>query len=82
MIRQEELSFNFIQKEPLSGSDRGMRYYLKKHGDCIQAWVYPDRFCFVKTREEDKILKEFPNESDSIPLIAAWLNEQQENGRY
>ncbi len=82
MIRQEELSFLFIQKEPQSGSCDGMRFYLRKGKDCIQAYTYPDRFCFVKTPEEDKILKEFPNEPDSMPAIAEWLNEQLGSGRY
>ena len=37
MICKEEISFNFIQKEPLTGSYQGMRYYLVKSGDCIRA---------------------------------------------
>lgn len=45
MICKEEISFNFIQKEPLTGSYQGMRYYLVKSGDCIRAVVYPDKFC-------------------------------------
>ncbi len=82
MIKKEELSYLFIQKEPLSGSFQGMRYYLVKGKDCISAYVYPDRFCFVKTPEEEKIRKDFPNSPDSMPLIVDWLNEQHESGRY
>lgn len=75
-IRQEELSYLFIQKEPQTGSCAGMRFYLVKDGDKIKAYTYPDRFCFVKTAEEDKTMKEFPNEPDSMALIVQWLNDQ------
>jgi len=82
MICKEEISFNFIQKEPLTGSYQGMRYYLVKSGDCIRAVVYPDKFCFVKTPEEQKVMKEFPNVPDSMDELVRWLNEQHESGRY
>ncbi|WP_455616229.1 GNAT family acetyltransferase [Eisenbergiella sp.] len=82
MIRKEEISFNFIQKEPLTGSYLGMRYYLVKSGDCIRATVYPDKFCFVKTPEDQKVVKEFPNVPDSMDELVGWLNEQHESGRY
>ena len=42
MIKKEEISFNFIQKEAQTGSYQGMRYYLEKKGDQLSATVYPD----------------------------------------
>ncbi|HJC22150.1 MAG TPA: GNAT family acetyltransferase [Candidatus Eisenbergiella merdavium] len=75
MIRKEDLSYQFIKKEPLSGSCSGMRYYLTMEKDCIRACTYPDRFCFVKTPEEEKVYREFPASPDSMPLILDWLNE-------
>ncbi len=76
MIRKEDLSYHFIKKEPLTGSCSGMRYYITMGKDCIRACTYPDRFCFVKTPDEDKCWKEFPDSPDSMPLIAEWLNGQ------
>ena len=76
MIRKEDLSYHFIKKEPLIGSCDGMRYYLVMGKDCIRAFTYPDRFCFAKTPEEDKVCREFPDSADSIGQIADWLNER------
>ena len=42
----------------------------------------PDKFCFVKTPEDQKITREFPNTPDSMPDLIRWLNEQHESGRY
>ena len=79
MIRQEDLSYLFIKKEPQNGSDSGMRFYLTIENGCIAAYAYPDKFCFVKTPEENKIRCEFPNSPDSMPLIVEWLNEQHKH---
>ena len=54
MIRKEDLSYQFIKKEPLTGSCDGMRYYIAMGKDCIRACTYPDRLCFVKTPEEER----------------------------
>lgn len=82
MIRKEEISYNFIQKEPQTGSYQGMRYYLMKKGEQLSATVYPDKFCYVKTPEDQKVTKEFPNTPESMPDLIGWLNEQHESGRY
>lgn len=82
MVSAEDLPFFFIQKEPLSGSCQGMRYYLVKEKDCITVWAYPDRFCFVRTPEEQKIRKEFPNQQESISLIVDWLNGLLADGSF
>ncbi len=76
MIHPETISYLFIKKEPQHGSDSGMRFYLTMEKDVIAAYVYPDKFCFVKTPEADKIRKDFPASKDSIPEIADWLNSQ------
>ncbi len=77
MIRKEDISYLFIKKEPQHGSDSGMRFYLAMENGAIAAYAYPDKFCFVKTPEEEKIRKEFPNSPDSIQEIVDWLNEQK-----
>ena len=33
MIDTNKVSFNFIKKEPFTGSDSGMRYRLEKHSE-------------------------------------------------
>lgn len=78
MIYKEDISYLFIKKEPQHGSDSGMRFYLAMEDDCLAAYAYPDKFCFVKTPEEDKIRKEFPKSADSIPEIVNWLNAQHD----
>ena len=58
MVTQEQIHLNYIKKEPQTGSDTGMRYRLSKgkndDGDCIDAAVWPEPFCFVKTPEDKK----------------------------
>ena len=76
MIRKEDLSYQFIKKEPLTGSCDGMRYYIAMGKDYIRACTYPDRLCFVRTPEEEKTFREFPDSPDSMPLILDWLNER------
>lgn len=75
MINPEDISYLFIKKEPQHGSYNGMRFYLTMENGSIAAYAYPDRFCFVKTPEEEKTRREFPNSPDSIPMITEWLNE-------
>ena len=76
MIRREQLSFNYIQKEPLSGSDNGMRFYIQKKGDHMLVTLYPEPFCFVKTPPEKKTAREFPNTQEGLDEAVLWMNEQ------
>ncbi len=76
MIKREQLSYNYIQKEPLSGSEQGMRFYIQKKGDIMLVTVYPEPYCFVKTPDDDKISHEFPNTPEGLDEAVLWLNEQ------
>lgn len=76
MINRAELSYNYIQKEALSGSDRGMRFYVQKRGDFILVTLYPEPFCFVKTPDDQKTSREFPNSPEGLDEAVVWMNEQ------
>ena len=53
MIDTTKVSFNFIKKEPFTGSDSGMRYRLEKYSegeqDYILANVWPEPYNFIST---------------------------------
>ncbi|NLL78787.1 MAG: GNAT family acetyltransferase [Clostridiales bacterium] len=77
MIRREQLSYNYIQKEPLSGSDNGMRFYIQKQGDTMLVTLYPEPFCFVKTPADQKNSREFPNTPEGLDEAVLWMNGEQ-----
>ena len=80
MVTQEQIHLNYIKKEPQTGSDTGMRYRLSKgendDGDCIDAAVWPEPFCFVKTPEDKKTFRQFPLNEEGCQKAVEWLNEQ------
>ena len=78
MVTQEQIHLNYIKKEPQTGSDTGMRYRLSKgkNGDCIDAAVWPEPFCFVKTPEDKKTFRQFPLNEEGCQKAVEWLNEQ------
>lgn len=78
MINRTELSYNYIQKEALSGSDNGMRFYIQKKSDSMLVTLYPEPFCFVKTPDNQKTSKEFPNTPEGLDEAVMWMNEQQQ----
>ncbi len=79
MIKAEEFNYlNYIKKEELTGSDSGMRYMLKKVGDCIKVTIWPEPYCYAKTPEDKKIVKEVPLSKEGVEMAREWLNEQHE----
>ena len=64
MIDTNKVSFNFIKKEPFTGSDSGMRYRLEKHSegaeDYILVHVWPEPYNFVSTEDALKTSETFP----------------------
>ncbi|SDB31029.1 hypothetical protein [Eubacterium oxidoreducens] len=80
MVRtQDLLNINYYKKEPFSGSDTSMRYYIRKKTvedeEVLEAFVYPQPYCFEETKEEEKVSKEFPFSNEGLEEVAAWLNE-------
>ena len=82
MIEKNLLHFNYIKKEPQTGSYKGMRYLFTKgkndDGDCLNVTIWPEPLCFVKTPEDQKQLKQFPFSSAGCDEAVDWLNEQYE----
>ena len=76
---------NYIKKEPLSGSQNGLRYMFmkKKEGDDVYMLgvVWPEPFGYAKTPKEQKTEKRFTLDQDGIVDAVAWLNEQYERFR-
>lgn len=74
MISILGLSVKALKKEPFSGSQGGMRYYIAASGDSLAAYVYPEPWCFEATPEDQKTWKEFPFTQDGISDAVAWID--------
>lgn len=77
-VENSSISLNFIKKEPMTGSYKGMRYVLRKSGDEIEVCIWPEPYNFLKTADELKQFKTFELSSDGKDAAVAWLNEQYE----
>lgn len=78
MIETAKISLNFIKKEPVTGSYNGMRFQLHKEEEMIRTTVWPEPFCYDKTTEEKKIVKDFPLTKEGKEEAVVWMNEQYE----
>ena len=74
MISILGLSVKALKKEPFSGSQGGMRYYIAASGDSLAAYVYPEPWCFEATPEDQKTWKEFPFTQDGLSDAVAWID--------
>ncbi|MCR5665989.1 MAG: hypothetical protein K6G01_04105 [Eubacterium sp.] len=84
MVKPEDLlNINYYKKEPFSGSDTSMRYYIRKktveEEDVLEAFVYPQPYSFEATPDEEKVSKEFAFSNDGLAQLADWLNEMHVN---
>lgn len=77
---------------PLLGSRDGLRYriernpledvHLKKPEDkgnekaVLRVTVWPEPYCFEKTPEEQKTVKEFPFVQESLEQASLWIEEK------
>lgn len=61
-----KININYIKKEPYTGSYNGSRYRVWKEEDNIRVCIYPDKFCYEKTSEDDKIYKDFTFDKDGL----------------
>ena len=66
---------------PYSGSFHGMRYYLTVVDGVLKTYAYPEPFCFEKTPEEQKILKEIPYDDKAADAAVEWLEALYEEHR-
>ena len=53
-ILKSSIALEFIKKEPMTGSYRGMRYRLSRSGDEIEACIWPEPYNYIKTADELK----------------------------
>lgn len=71
---------NYVKKEEYTASMDGMRYMLKKKDGqeeaLLEAVIWPEPYCFAKTKEEKKQRKEFAFSTQGIKEAAKWFNEQ------
>ena len=74
MISILGLSVKALKKEPFSGSQGGMRYYIAASGDSLAAYVYPEPWCFEATPEDQKTWEEFPFTQDGLSDAVAWID--------
>lgn len=75
-IPSNTVSLNFIKKEPVTGSYKGMRFRLSKSGDEIEACIWPEPYNYIKTSDELKQFSRFSLSEEGKDECVAWLNEQ------
>ena len=75
-IPNNTIALNFIKKEPVTGSYKGMRYRLMKSGDQIEVCIWPEPYNFIKTKEEHKQYNSFPLTEEGKDAAVEWLNRQ------
>lgn len=82
ITRKDVMPTNYYKKEPFTGSDRGMRYMLRKKEQedqvMLEAVVWPQPFCFEKTAEGKKEYNAFSFDEAGIAKALEWLNETYE----
>ncbi len=72
---------NYIKKEPLSGSDSGLRYLMEciareDETRILRVTVWPEPFGYHATADELKTVMEFPLNADGLADAVLWVNEQ------
>ena len=82
MINPKDIPYLFIKKEPLLGSDKGMRFRLAKasddDGDYIDACVWPEPYNYDKTDDNLKTHERFDLSPSGVEEAVDWLNSQKE----
>ena len=83
MIEESSISLNFIKKEPLTGSERGMRYRMYRgedgeSGAVMEVTIWPEPYCFEKTDDSQKQTAQFALTEEGKREAVEWLNRQYE----
>ena len=78
------LSLNFLSYGGIqTGDHHGMRYRMIRAGEKpdfhIDAWVWPEPFCFEETPEDRKTAAQFPFSEDGRLEAIHWMQEQYES---
>lgn len=78
MIESNTISLNYIKKEQLTGSYRGMRYRMAKVKDSMLVTIWPEPYNYLRTPQESKQNKEFQMTSEGKEEAVQWMNDQYE----
>lgn len=70
-----KININYVKKEPYTGSYNNKRYRVWKEEDNIKVCIYPDKFCFDKTPEDDKIYKDFSFSQEGLDNAMAYIED-------
>lgn len=76
--RDHFMPINFFKKEAFTGSERGMRYIVRKQEDILEACVWPEPYGFEATPDAQKQKAEFEFTSEGIRSAVDWINERRE----
>ncbi len=77
----------YNKKAVLKASFRGMRYQLEQYKDpaqedaepVLRTTIWPEPFCFEKTPEERKTIKEFIYTEDGLDEAYEWICQTYED---
>ena len=61
-----------------NGSKHGMQFILRKEGDEMAAYIFPEPFAFDYTASQYKTRKGFPWNDEGYDAAIQWINEQYE----
>ncbi|MFI3201223.1 MAG: hypothetical protein R3Y54_06830 [Eubacteriales bacterium] len=80
-INQEQfIGLNYLKKENFHGSMKGMRYrfHCEKvdDGTKLEVCIWPEPYCFEKTEDAFKQVKEYTFDEQGLLEGIAWVNEQ------
>lgn len=74
------LPLSFLKKSRFTGSERGMRYCVRKiekeEISYLEAMVCPGPFSVDKTKPELFVKKEFPFSDEGRKAAVDWMNEE------
>lgn len=64
-----------------NGSKNGMQFVLKKEGDELAAYIFPEPFAFDYTAPQYKTRQAFSWDDDGYDAAISWINEQYDQRR-
>lgn len=71
----------FFKKEVFTGSEKGMRFLIRKADDKLEGIIWPEPYSFAATQEDLKSKAEFEFSQDGVGLAVDWLNAQYEENQ-
>ena len=79
-----KISFNYVKKEPYTGSFGDQRFKLEKYAPSeeepavLRLWLWPGPLCFEKTDEDKRSLIEYSMDQAGLDAAVDHLMEMQE----